>query len=53
MGLLLEEIMSETKERKESFSECEEAKCTSNLNEDGSLSTYIRRECWKSGSGVN
>ena len=32
--------MSKSKERKESISECAEAKCTSNLNEEGSLSIY-------------
>ena len=32
--------MSKSKERKESFSECAEHKCTTNLNDDGALSIY-------------
>ena len=32
--------MSKSKERKESFSEYAEHKCTTNLNDDGALSIY-------------
>ena len=32
--------MSKSKERKESFSECAENKCTTNLNDEGALSIY-------------